>query len=73
VLDEAHRGMGNLTGAAEDAKSTIVKRLINGVGSVPAIPIVWGISATVEKFNMAMAGAHGARRLTLSVRGSSRR
>lgn len=59
VLDEAHRGMGNLSGAAEDDKSTIVKRLINGVGSVPAIPIVWGISATVEKFNMAMAGAQG--------------
>lgn len=59
VLDEAHRGMGNSTKAAQDDKSTIVKRLINGTGSVPAIPIVWGISATVEKFNAAMAGAEG--------------
>jgi type III restriction enzyme len=59
VLDEAHRGMGNPSGAAENDKSTIVKRLINGVGSVPAIPVVWGISATVEKFNAAMAGAQG--------------
>jgi type III restriction enzyme len=59
VLDEAHRGMGNPTRNGEDDKATIVKRLINGAGSVPAIPIVWGISATVEKFNSAMAEAQG--------------
>lgn len=59
VLDEAHRGMGNPTKAARDEKTTIVKRLINGNGSVPAIPVVWGISATVDKFNQAMAGAEG--------------
>ena len=59
VLDEAHRGMGNKTKAAQDDKSTIVKRLINGAGPVPAIPVVWGISATVERFNAAMAGAEG--------------
>jgi len=59
VLDEAHRGMGNSSKTAEDDKATIVKRLINGAGSVPAIPVVWGISATVEKFNVAMAGAKG--------------
>ena len=59
VLDEAHRGMGNATKAAQNDKSTIVKRLINGSGSVPAIPVVWGISATVERFNVAMAEAVG--------------
>jgi type III restriction enzyme len=59
VLDEAHRGMGDPTKAAQEDKSTIVKRLINGAGPVPAIPVVWGISATVEKFNTAMAGAMG--------------
>ena len=59
VLDEAHRGMGNPTLAAQDDKSTIVERLINGSGPIPGIPIVWGISATVEKFNSAMAGAQG--------------
>jgi type III restriction enzyme len=59
VLDEAHRGMGNATRNGDDDKATIVKRLINGAGSVPAIPIVWGISATVEKFNAAMAEAQG--------------
>ena len=57
VLDEAHRGMGNAT-ARE--KSTIVQRLINGFGRVPGIPVVWGISATVERFDKAIefAGRH---------------
>jgi len=55
VLDEAHRGMGKDTGE----RTTIVKRLINGDGGVPAIPVVWGISATVERFNNAMEGAQG--------------
>ena len=59
VLDEAHRGMGTSTKTTEDDKATIVKRLINGAGAVPAIPIVWGISATVEKFNAAMSEAQG--------------
>jgi hypothetical protein len=55
VLDEAHRGMGSET----REKSTIVKRLINGDKGVPGIPVVWGISATVERFNKAMEGAQG--------------
>jgi len=59
VLDEAHRGMG---GEIRE-KLTIVKRLINGEKGVPSIPIVWGISATVERFNNAMEGARG--RITL--------
>ena len=50
VLDEAHRGMKR----AADRK-TIVSRLIHGEpGSNPAIPIVWGISATIERFTIAM-------------------
>jgi hypothetical protein len=59
VLDEAHRGMGNPSRAAQAEKSTIVKRLINGAEGVPAIPIVLGISATVDRFNKAMDGAQG--------------
>ena len=60
VLDEAHRGMGTPTAASQNNKSTIVQRLINGVGGVPGIPVVWGISATVERFNRAIesAGKH---------------
>ena len=59
ILDEAHRGMGKVTKNAQEAKSTIVKRLINGFGSVPAIPVVWGISATVERFNNTISHAEG--------------
>lgn len=57
VLDEAHRGMGE--GRAQQDRSTIVRRLINGARSVPSMPIVWGISATVDRFNVAMREAQG--------------
>ncbi len=57
VLDEAHRGMGTPTTAVLNEKSTLVKRLINGDKGVPGIPVVLGISATVERFNRAMEGA----------------
>jgi type III restriction enzyme len=57
VLDEAHRGLGNSTAAARNARNTIVQRIINGANGVPGIPLVWGISATVERFNEAMKAA----------------
>ncbi|WP_269617909.1 DEAD/DEAH box helicase [Zhongshania sp. BJYM1] len=63
VLDEAHRGMGNPNAAAQNTRTTIVQNLINGKAGVPGIPIVWGISATVERFNRAMEGA--VKRITL--------
>ncbi|OBA46589.1 DEAD/DEAH box helicase [Kocuria sp. ICS0012] len=50
VLDEAHRGMGT---SAKD-RTTIVRRLINGHAAVPPMPVVFGISATVERFEEAM-------------------
>ena len=51
VLDEAHRGMKRTAD-----RKTIVSRLIQGEpGSNPAIPIVWGISATIERFTSAMS------------------
>lgn len=50
VLDEAHRGMRD----AVRGTQTIVTRLINGQGAVPGIPIVWGVSATVQRFNDAV-------------------
>lgn len=53
VLDEAHRGMGK----RPSDTPTIVKRLINGHSGVPPIPIVWGISATVKRFETAMSEA----------------
>ncbi|WP_235472163.1 type III restriction endonuclease subunit R [Frigoribacterium sp. Leaf44] len=53
VLDEAHKGMGK----RPVETPTIVKRLINGHGGVPPVPIVWGVSATVTRFEEAMAAA----------------
>lgn len=55
VLDEAHRGMGT----TNNDRSTIVQRLINGQGSVPPMPVVFGISATVDRFEKAMKDAKG--------------
>ena len=59
VLDEAHRGMGAAGGNGGAEKPTIVRRLINGFGQVPGIPVVWGVSATVERFGAAMAEMRG--------------
>ncbi|GAA1380742.1 DEAD/DEAH box helicase [Luteococcus sanguinis] len=56
VLDEAHRGMKE-TKADEEEKATIVSRLINGHAGIPAVPVVWGISATVDRFDKAMERA----------------
>lgn len=50
ILDEAHRGM-----KPDRDRATTVQRLINGTDGAPAVPIVLGISATVERFNAAMA------------------
>lgn len=55
VLDEAHRGMGTTS----TDRSTIVQRLINGNGAVPPMPVVFGISATVERFEAAMKDTNG--------------
>lgn len=64
VLDEAHRGFGTPTSSD---KPTIVRQLINGHSGVPPMPIVWGISATVERFETAMsdAGVTESNRLAL--------
>ena len=59
VLDEAHRGMRDGGITTTTGRPTIVKQLINGSGGVPGVPIVWGISATVQRFNDAMAGMQG--------------
>ena len=57
ILDEAHRGMKPPSQRDRAEKATIVQRLVNGTNGVPPVPIVWGVSATVERFNDAMANA----------------
>lgn len=50
VIDEAHRGMRN-----EGDRKTIVSRIINGQPGInPPAPMVWGISATPERFMSAI-------------------
>jgi type III restriction enzyme len=51
VLDEAHKGM-----RPQKDKKTLVRRLIDGP---PAVPVVWGISATVQRFEEAMVDTEG--------------
>jgi hypothetical protein len=58
VLDEAHRGFNT---KATTEKPTIVRRLVNGTRVRPAIPIVWGISATIAHFEAAMQEAEATR------------
>jgi shikimate kinase len=53
VLDEAHEGMK----AQTPGDQTIVQKIINGNGANPAMPIGWGISATVKRFDDAMEKA----------------
>ena len=57
ILDEAHRGMKRRSTNDRTEKATIVQRLINGANGVPPVPIVWGISATIDRFNDAMQNA----------------
>ena len=49
VLDEAHEGMR----PPSSSDQTIVMRMINGNGN-PGVPVVWGISATLDRFTKAM-------------------
>jgi type III restriction enzyme len=53
VLDEAHEGMKEQA----SGDRTIVQKIINGNGANPAMPVVWGISATVARFDKAMTKA----------------
>lgn len=63
IIDEAHRGMKRRTTATERNRSTIIQRLIQGDGDVPPVPIVWGISATPDRFNEYVAASSSFRAL----------
>lgn len=57
VLDEAHEGVRPIKKSDAEANQTTVMKVINGNGSNAAVPVVWGISATVTRFKQAMAAA----------------
>jgi type III restriction enzyme len=63
VIDEAHRGA-----KADQNRQTIVSRVISDAdGSMPASPIVWGISATPERFQKAMNRASTPTRIRRDI------
>ncbi len=58
IVDEAQRGFGS-SKATKD-KGTIVRKLVDGHAGYPPVPIVWGISATIARFEDAMKEADAA-------------
>lgn len=55
-IDEAHKGLGKDT-TSDSTNKTIYAKLIDGqVGLNPPMPCVVGVSATPERFNVAMRG-----------------
>ncbi len=56
VIDEAHRGMTESRRARNEA-TTIIQKFIKGSpGEIPPIPLIAGISATVERFQRLIEG-----------------
>jgi type III restriction enzyme len=55
IIDEAHRGMEESPRDRQLAQ-TIVQRFIKGADNVPPAPIIFGISATPDRFRNMVAG-----------------
>jgi type III restriction enzyme len=55
IIDEAHRGMDESARERQQAQS-IVQRFIKGADNVPPAPIIFGISATPDRFRNMVAG-----------------
>lgn len=60
ILDEAHRGF---SAKASREKPTIVRGLVDGHQTGLPMPIVWGISATIDHFDQAMKNTDTRRQL----------
>jgi type III restriction enzyme len=54
VLDEAHRGFNQ---KKDNARDTLVKQLVSGTNTGHVMPVILGISATIERFKKAMEAA----------------
>ncbi len=55
VIDEAHKGIGKVT--KKDENLTIYQAIINGFDDIPRMPVVIGVSATIENFSKYMRSA----------------
>lgn len=61
MIDEAHRGMGE--GRNRSEATTIIQKFIKGSpGELTPVPLVAGISATLERFNSLLEGTSRVRR-----------
>lgn len=57
IIDEAHRGMSESTKARNEA-TTIIQKFIKGSpGEIPPVPLIFGVSATPERFTALIHGA----------------
>jgi type III restriction enzyme len=56
VIDEAHRGMNESAQAIAEANTIIQKFIKGSPGEIPRVPLIVGISATLERFNRLVSG-----------------
>ena len=56
IIDEAHRGMTENAKARKDANTIIQKFIKGSPGELPRVPLIFGVSATPERFNQLVAG-----------------
>ncbi len=57
VIDEAHRGMMESPQARSEANTIIQKFIKGSPDEIPKVPLIVGISATLERFNSLAGGA----------------
>ncbi|MFF9128530.1 DEAD/DEAH box helicase [Streptomyces sp. NPDC014889] len=70
IVDEAHKGTGGRDAGNGRDRKTVISRIINGDCDADraAAPLVWGITATPEKWQQAMQAATSPARATVEVR-----
>lgn len=64
VIDEAHRGMRENGSSREDA-GTIIQKFIKGSDEIAPIPLIFGISATTQRFTDLLGGTSRTQRPTV--------
>jgi len=56
IIDEAHRGMSEGSQARAEANSIIQKFIKGSPDEIPKIPLIIGVSATIDRFNKLVSG-----------------
>lgn len=60
LIDEAHRGMAQSKQALNEANSIIQKFIVGSDNELPPIPLIVGISATLQRFNNLLNATQGS-------------